>query len=260
MTEQNTTVRKVALITGAGTGVGAATALLLAQKGYNILVNYSRSETEARQSQAACQLAGADTVLVQGDVAQEADCIALAAAAIARWGRIDVLVNNAGISNFAGVANWDALDMAVFPRIYAVNTVGSFQMVKACVQALKATRGCVVNVSSMAGISGVGSSVPYIMSKGALNALTLHLAKQLAPEIRVNAVCPGLITSRWFVDGVGQANFEKIKATSEAMAPLQTASSPEDVADAIVWLVTGARTVTGDLLKVDAGVHLGARR
>ena len=260
MAELNTTERKVALITGAGTGVGAATALMLAQKGYNILVNYSRSETEARQSEAACRAAGADTLLMQGDVAQEADCKALAAAALARWGRVDALVNNAGISNFAGVANWDALDMDVFQRIYAVNTVGSFQMVKACVQALKAARGCVVNVSSMAGISGVGSSVPYIMSKGALNSLTLHLAKQLAPEIRVNAVCPGLITSRWFVDGVGQENFEKIRATSESMAPLQTASSPQDVADAIVWLVTGARTVTGDLLKVDAGVHLGPRR
>ena len=260
MTELNTTGRKVALITGAGTGVGAATALMLAQKGYNILVNYSRSETEARQSEAACRAAGADTLLIKGDVSDMADCTALAAAAAARWGRIDVLVNNAGISNFAGVANWDALDMDIFQRIYAVNTVGTFQMVKACVQHLKAARGCIVNVSSMAGISGVGSSVPYIMSKGALNTLTLHLAKQLAPEIRVNAVCPGLITSRWFVDGVGQENFEKIRATSEAMAPLQTASSPEDVADAIVWLVTGARTVTGDLLKIDAGVHLGPRR
>ena len=260
MAEPNTTVRKVALITGAGTGVGAATALMLAQRGYNILVNYSRSEAQARQSEAACRAAGGDTLLMQGDVAQDADCVALAAAAAARWGRIDVLVNNAGVSNFAGVANWDALDMDIFQRIYAVNTVGAFQMVKACVKHLKEARGSVVNVSSMAGISGVGSSVPYIMSKGALNTLTLHLAKQLAPEIRVNAVCPGLITSRWFVEGVGQENFEKIRASSEQMAPLQTASSPEDVADAIVWLVTGARTVTGDLLKVDAGVHLGPRR
>ncbi len=254
------TDRKVALITGAGTGVGAATALMLAERGYNVLVNYSRSEAEARASEAAAKAAGANTLLVQGDVAQDADCIRLAEQAFARWGRIDVLVNNAGISNFAGVSNWEALDMDVFQRIYAVNTVGAFQMVRACAAHLKAARGSVVNVSSMAGISGVGSSVPYIMSKGALNTLTLHLAKQLAPEIRVNAVCPGLITSRWFVEGVGQAAFEKIKATSEQMAPLQTASSPEDVAEAIVWLVTGARTVTGELLKVDAGVHLGPAR
>jgi 3-oxoacyl-[acyl-carrier protein] reductase len=254
------TDRKVALITGAGTGVGAATALMLAERGYNVLVNYSRSEAEARASEAAAKAAGADTLLVQGDVAQDADCVRLAEQAFGRWGRIDVLVNNAGISNFAGVSNWDALDMDVFQRIYAVNTVGAFQMVRACAAHLKAAHGSVVNVSSMAGISGVGSSVPYIMSKGALNTLTLHLAKQLAPEVRVNAVCPGLITSRWFVDGVGQAAFEKIKATSEQLAPLQTASSPEDVAEAIVWLVTGARTVTGELLKVDAGVHLGPAR
>jgi 3-oxoacyl-[acyl-carrier protein] reductase len=250
------TDRKVALITGAGTGVGAATALMLAERGYNVLVNYSRSEAEARASEAAA----ADTLLVQGDVAQDVDCVRLAEQAFGRWGRIDVLVNNAGISNFAGVSNWDAVDMDVFQRIYAVNTVGAFQMVRACAAHLKAAHGSVVNVSSMAGISGVGSSVPYIMSKGALNTLTLHLAKQLAPEVRVNAVCPGLITSRWFVDGVGQAAFEKIKATSEQLAPLQTASSPEDVAEAIVWLVTGARTVTGELLKVDAGVHLGPAR
>lgn len=252
--------RKVALITGSGTGVGAASALLLARQGYNVLVNYSRSESEGRASEAACQAAGADTLLVQGDVSSDADCKALAAAAVARWGRIDALVNNAGVTNFAGVSNWDALDMDVFQRIYAVNTVGAFQMVKACVDHLKAARGCVVNVSSMAGISGVGSSVPYIMSKGALNTLTLHLARQLAPEIRVNAVCPGFISSRWFVDGVGQANYDKIRATVEQTAPLQTVCSPEDVAQAVAWLVTGARTTTGELMRLDGGTHLGPAR
>lgn len=251
-------IRKVALITGSGTGVGAAAALMLAQRGYNVLINYSRSETEARESQAACTAAGADTLLVRGDVADDADCKALAQAAVARWGRIDLLVNNAGISNFAGVSNWDALDSGIFQRIYAVNTVGPFQMVRACVAHLKAVQGCVVNVSSIAGVLGIGSSVAYVMSKGALNSLTLHLARQLAPEIRVNAVCPGLITSRWFTEGLGQEAFEKIKSTVENSAPLKRASTPEDVAEAIVWLATGARTVTGELLLMDGGVHLGA--
>jgi 3-oxoacyl-[acyl-carrier protein] reductase len=100
--------------------------------------------------------------------------------------------------------------------------------------------------------------MPYIASKGAMNAMTLHLARALAPEIRVNAVCPGLITSRWFVDGIGQEGFEKIKAGYESMAPLARASTPEDVADAIVWLVDGARTVTGELMLLDGGMHLGA--
>lgn len=248
--------RKVALITGSGTGVGAALALMLAQRGWNVLINYSRSETEARATEAAAQSAGADTLLVQADVAVDADCVKLAQAALAKWGRIDALVNNAGVTDFGGLSNWAALDAEKFQRIYAVNTVGTFQMVRACVEALKAARGSVVNVSSMAGISGAGSSVPYILSKGALNTLTLHLARQLAPEIRVNAVCPGLISSRWFTDGLGEAAFEKIKATSQQLSPLETTTTPEDVADAIFWLLTGARTVTGELLKVDAGMHL----
>lgn len=254
------TDRKVALITGSGTGVGAATALLLAQQGYNVVINYSRSEVEARASQLACEAVGADTLLVQGDVADDAACRALAQAAIDRWGRIDALVNNAGISTFTGAANWDVLDMETFTRIYAVNTVGAFQMVRACAPHLKAVKGSVVNVSSIAGALGIGSSVPYIASKGALNSMTLYLASALAPEIRVNAVCPGLVTSRWFVDGLGQEGFNKVKTMVESSSPLERASTPQDVAEAIVWLTTGARTMTGELLLLDGGIHLGPKK
>lgn len=249
--------RKVALITGAGSGVGAAAALLLAERGYDIAVNYSRSEEGARQTADACRAAGADTLLVQGDVADDAACRAMAQAVAARWGRIDALVNNAGMTTFTGAANWEALDAEIFQRIYAVNTVGSFQMVRACAPQLKAARGCVVNVSSIAGALGIGSSVPYIASKGAMNSLTLYLARALAPEVRVNAVCPGLITSRWFRDGLGEEGYEKVKAGFEQRAPLGRACTPEDVAEAIVWLVDGARTVTGELMLLDSGVHLG---
>lgn len=249
--------RKVALITGAGSGVGAATALLLARRGYDIAINYSRSEEGARQTQEACRAAGADTLLAQGDVADDAACRAMAQAVAARWGRIDALINNAGMTTFTGAANWEALDAEIFQRIYAVNTVGSFQMVRACAPHLKAARGCVVNVSSIAGALGIGSSVPYVASKGALNALTLHLARALAPEVRVNAVCPGLITSRWFREGLGEEGYEKVKAGYEQRAPLARACAPEDVAEAIVWLTDGARTVTGELMLLDSGVHLG---
>lgn len=249
--------RKVALVTGSATGVRAATALGLAQRGYDVLINYSKSEAEAKQAQADCVQAGADTLLMRGDVADDADCRTMAEATVARWGRLDALVNNAGISIFAGAASWDALDAQAFQRVLGVNTVGTFQMVRACVPHLKAAGGCIVNVSSIAGSLGIGSSVPYIASKGAVNAMTLHLARSLAPEIRVNAVCPGLITTRWFVDGIGQEGFDKIKAGYEQMAPLARASTPEDVADAIVWLVDGARTVTGELLLLDSGMHLG---
>lgn len=251
-----TTARKIALITGGGTGVGAATALMLASRGYDLLINYSRSADEADASAAACRAAGADALVVQGDVAQDSDCRALAQAALDRWGRLDALVNNAGVSVFGKAADWDALDAETFQRILAVNTLGSFQMVRACVEHLKRTQGCIVNVSSVAGALGVGSSMPYIASKGAINAMTLHLARALAPAVRVNAVCPGLVTSRWFVQGVGQQGFEAGLKAYEAGVPLQRACSPEDVAEAIVWLVDGARTVTGELLLLDSGMHL----
>ena len=132
-------------------------------------------------------------------------------------------------------------------------------MVRACAPQLKAAQGAIVNVSSVAGSLGIGSSVPYIASKGALNSMTLYLARALAPQVRVNAVCPGLITSRWFVDGLGQEGFEKVRALTEQSTALERASTPEDVADAIVWLIDGARSMTGELLLLDAGLHLGTR-
>lgn len=251
--------RKVALITGSATGIGAAAALQLAQRGWNVVVNYSRSEADARATEQACRAAGAQTLLLQADVSRDEDCRALAAAAVAQWGRIDALVNNAGMSVFGADAAWDALDVEAFQRIYAVNTIGSFQMVRACLPQLKAAQGCVVNVSSIAGSLGIGSSVPYIASKGAMNAMTLHLARTLAPQVRVNAVCPGMVTSRWFVEGVGQEGFDKAKANYEQIAPLARPATPDDVADAIVWLIEGARSTTGELLLLDAGMHLGAR-
>lgn len=249
--------RKTAIVTGSATGVGAATALALARRGYDVLINYSKSEREAAQAEAACREAGANTLLHQADVADDGACKSMVDAAISQWGRLDVLVNNAGVTTFVGPANWDALDAQVFERIFGVNVVGTFQMVRACVPHLKATRGAIVNVSSVAGSLGVGSSVPYIASKGAINSLTLHLARTLAPEIRVNAVCPGMITTRWFVDGIGREGFEMLKAQYERSTPLGRACTAEDVAEAIVWLADGARTVTGELVLLDSGMHLG---
>lgn len=251
------THRKTAIVTGSATGVGAATAVGLARRGYDVLINYSKSEREAKESQRACMDAGADTLLVCGDVANDADCRALVDAALGRWNRIDALVNNAGITSFAGVANWDALDAGTFQRILDVNVIGAFQMVRACAPHLKAANGSIVNVSSIAGALGIGSSAAYVASKGAVNALTLHLARALAPEVRVNAVCPGLITTRWFTDGIGVENYEKLKAQYEQTAPLGRACSAEDVAESVLWLIEGARTVTGELILLDSGMHLG---
>jgi 3-oxoacyl-[acyl-carrier protein] reductase len=248
---------KVAIVTGSATGVGAATALALARRGYAVLINYTKSEADAQAAAAACRTAGADTLLVRADVAADDACRAMVQAAVARWGRIDALVNNAGITSFAGSANWDAIDAQTFQRIVGVNAVGTFQMIRACTPHLKEVGGAIVNVSSIAGALGIGSSVPYIASKGAVNAMTLYFARALAPAVRVNAVCPGLITTRWFVEGIGQEGYEKIKATYESNAPLARASTPEDVAETILWLIDGARTVTGELVLLDSGVHLG---
>jgi 3-oxoacyl-[acyl-carrier protein] reductase len=249
--------RKLAIITGGGTGVGAATALALARRGYDLVVNYSRSEQEAEASAAACRAAGAEALPWRADVADDGACRAMVQAAAERWGRIDALVNNAGITAFGGT-EWDSVDAAMFQDVMAVNVVGSFQMVRACAPHLKAAGGAVVNVSSIAGSLGIGSSAPYIASKGAINALTLHMARTLAPQVRVNAVCPGMISTRWFVDGIGQEAYERLKARNERGALLGRICSAEDVADAVVWLIEGARTVTGETILLDAGVHLGA--
>ncbi len=255
--------KRTAIVTGSGTGVGAATALILSQRGWNVCINYSRSETEARETQARCGAAGSDTLLVQADVSDDAACRRIVDATVSKWGRLDALVNNAGVTTFVGTDNWDALDAAAFARILGVNVLGCFQMTRAARPHLKASPsdggGAIVNVSSVAGSQGHGSSVPYVASKGGINSMTLHFARQLAPEIRVNAVCPGLITSRWFAEGVGQEGYEKIKAQYEQQVPLARASTPEDVAEAVVWLVH-ARTVTGELVQMDAGIHLGPRR
>lgn len=251
------TARKTAIVTGSATGVGSATALQLAGRGYDVVINYSRSQAEAQASEAACRAAGADTLLICGDVADDSACRGMAEAALARWGRIDALVNNAGITTFAGAADWDALDAPTFQRILDVNVIGAFQMVRACAPHLKAARGAIVNVSSVAGALGIGSSVPYVASKGAINSLTLHLARALAPDVRVNAVCPGLITTRWFVDGIGADNYEKLKAQYEQTTPLGRACTAEDVAESVVWLLEGARTITGEMILLDSGMHLG---
>jgi 3-oxoacyl-[acyl-carrier protein] reductase len=252
--------RKTAIVTGSATGVGAATALGLARRGYDVLINYSKSEHEAEASEAACREAGADTLRVRADVADDLACRALVASALSRWKRLDALVNNAGITTFAGARNWDALDAQTFQRILGVNVMGVFNMVRACVPHLKAAGGAIVNVSSVAGVLGTGSSVPYVASKGAVNALTLHLARELAPEIRVNAVCPGMITTRWFVDGIGAEAYEQLKAQYERKTALGRASTAEDVAEAVIWLIEGARTVTGELILLDSGMHLGVAR
>ena len=247
---------KAVIVTGSATGVGAACARLLAARGARIVVNYSRSEPEAQATAQACRDAGAEAIVVQADVSQDADCRRLAQAALDAWGRIDGLVNNAGTTRFVSLRDLDGLSAEDFQRIYAVNVVGAFQMARACAAALRAARGAIVNVSSRSTHDGTGSSLAYACSKGALNTLTLALAKALGPEVRVNAVLPGLIDSRWLRDGWGEAVFEQVASAYKAQSALQDTLTPEDVAESIVALLSLPKT-TGERLTVDAGRLLG---
>jgi 3-oxoacyl-[acyl-carrier protein] reductase len=248
----------VCIVTGAGTGTGAACARQLAAKGCRVLVNYSRSEQEALDVVEQCNDKAGEAIAVKADVSKDADCRALARAAIDKWGRIDALINNAGITKFAPASDLDALDAEDFQNIYAVNVIGPYQMIRACAPAIRSTgNGAIVNVSSLSGVRGVGSSTAYIASKGALNAMTLALARALAPEIRVNAVCPGLIDTRWHSARFNAENYAEFKAGYARTVPLAKAASADDVAEVAIWLLEGAALVTGETILVDGGFHLG---
>lgn len=250
--------RGVTIVTGSATGVGAACAKLLASKGCNVVINYTKSEAEAKETQAECEALGVETLLVQADVSKDEDCRRMAQAAIDKWGRIDGLINNAGTTHFMNHANLEGLSADDFQRIYAVNVIGPYQMTRAVVpQMKKQGQGSVVNVSSIAGVMGVGSSIAYTASKGALNTMTLSLARALGPEVRVNTICPGFIQGRWLRGGLGDDAYEAAKAAQERNTPLRKAGTPEDMAQAAVWFIEGADLITGEILIVDAGSHLG---
>lgn len=250
----------VVVVTGASTGLGRAIAVATAEQGATaVVINYARSVSEAEETGRLVEACGAKVVLVQGDVAVDADCKKIALAA-APFGRIDALFNNAGVTRFANHADLDAVSAQDFLDLYAVNVVGAFQMVRACRALLEAAPqpGAVVNTASIAGVTGIGSSVPYAASKGALTTMTLSLARALAPGIRVNAVCPGFIDTPWFGKGMSEAAVDRVRANAAAGTPLKAASTPDDIAAATVFLASRAsRHVTGETLLVDAGLHLG---
>lgn len=248
----------VAIITGGATGVGAATAVKLAAEGCRVLVNYSRSAAEAEDTASACRTLGVEAVAVQGDVASDDDCVRMAAEAVKAWGRIDILVNSAGTTKFVAHRNMEELEVQDFERIFAVNVLGAFQMTRAVRKhMIDAGEGAIVNISSVSGMVGDGSSIPYAASKGALNTMTLSLARALAPTIRVNAICPDYIVGRWMRNGVGDDRYDDFTKSLEASAPLRTLVTPEDVAETALWLIKGARVVTGAQIIVDAGIRLG---
>jgi 3-oxoacyl-[acyl-carrier protein] reductase len=246
-----------AVVTGGGTGVGRATALALAERGCSVAVNYSRSKAEAEATADEARQRGVRALAVQADVADDAACRALVDAAVSEFGRLDLLVNSAGTTQIIPHDKLDDVTDEAWNHILAVNLKGPFQCARAARSALESSGGGeIVNVSSVAGIAGMGSSIPYCASKAGLNILTVTLARALAPKIRVNAVAPGFITGRWWLEAVGEKAYEAVKGGAEAATPLKAVCEPEDVADSILALVTGPDLVTGQVLVVDGGMTI----
>ena len=243
----------VAIVTGGGTGIGAAVVRRLAARGVRCVVNYASSR-EAAETLAQ----EVDGIAVQADVADDAGCRTLAATAVDRFGRIDLLVNNAGRTKFAHHEDLDALDADDFLDIYRLNAVGPFQMVRACAPAMReGPASAVVNIASVAGLHGNGSSVAYVGSKGALVAMTQSLARVLAPKIRINAVAPGYVGTGWFENRLGADRLAALNAQVAAATPMALAAEADDIAAPVVMLLDPAsRAITGEILRIDAGAHL----
>jgi len=233
---------KVAIVTGGSSGMGEATVKELERRGWKV----------AAMSRGAKEFAG--------DVADDADCRRVANAVLAKWGRIDALVNSAGTTKFVAHNDLEGLSADDILGIFRVNLVGPFQMIRACARALKESRGCIINVSSVASILGTGSSIAYAASKAALDTMSFSLARALGPEIRVNVVAPGYVKTPWQVAAHGAEGATELERRFADKAPLKAAAEADDVADAIAWLIEGARRVTGEIIYVDGGMHIASPR
>lgn len=253
----------VVIVTGSATGVGAACVRKFAERGARVAVNYNRSKAEAEETADTCRALGAEVIVLQGDVADDGACRAMVGAVVERWGRLDALVNNAAMTVKSNPFDLETLSASDFQDVFAVNVVGAYQMCRAAIPTMRTSGGgAIVNVSSNVAFTGGGSSLAYTASKGALNALTMALARTCGPDIRVNAVCPGVIDTRWMRQTLGTDSYAALAKRYSETAPLGRVATPEDVAGAVVWLIEGADFVTGELLSVDGGVRLagGVRR
>ena len=235
-------MKKVAIVTGGTSGMGEATVKELSKRGWHVAA-MARSKVE-----------------FSGDVANDADCRRIAKAVLDKWGRIDALVNSAGTTKFVAHADLEGLSADDILGIFRVNLVGPFQMIRACAPALKASKGCIVNVSSVASILGTGSSIAYAASKAALDTMSFSLARALGPEVRVNLVAPGYVRTPWQVAAHGEQGAADLERRFADKAPLKAAPEAQDVADAVAWLVEGARRVTGEIIYVDGGMHIASPR
>ncbi len=249
--------RPVAVVTGSSAGIGAATALKFAASGFDVVVNFSRDPKPAEDVAARCRAAGAGVEIVQADIGKDDECRRVAGIVEKRWGAARVLVNNAGRTKFVGIRDLEGLSAEDFQSIYQLNVVGAFQMSRAFAPLLRKEKGgAIVNVSSIAAVMATGSSIAYMASKGALNTLTMALARALGPEIRVNGVGPGMIESDWLKNGYGAERYEMMAKMYRGQAALEATIAPGDVADTIFALATLAPKTTGETILVDAGFRL----
>ena len=257
----NSPSRPACLITGSATGIGAACARTFAQNGWNVGICALDDDTHqlAMSVERECQQLGAHTLLVTLNVTRDDSCRTAAAAMVGQFDRIDALVNCAGTTRFVPHADLDALPASEFARTYDVNLVGTFQMIRACRHALKASgRGAVVNLSSIAGTAGLGSSVAYAASKGAVSTLTLSLARALAPDIRVNAIAPGYVVGGLPSRVLDSATLEAVEAHYLKTQALPRLLQVDEVAAMAYFLAASAPGVTGEIIRMDNGLHLYA--
>lgn len=251
---------QVAIVTGSSAGIGEAAAIGIAEGGGKLVINYSKNAEAAAAVVATCKAAGGDAIAVKADVSDDAGGKTLVEAALDQWGRLDILVNNAGTTKFMDHDNLEGLDAADFEQIYALNLIGPYQMIKhARPHLAKSDVPSIVNISSVAGVRGIGSSLAYVASKGALNSMTLALARSLGPDnIRVNAVCPGFVGTAWFRNAFGDEVFEMIAEGQRKSTPMGRAGSPQDTKGPILFFANRMSAhVTGQLMVVDAGMLLG---
>jgi 3-oxoacyl-[acyl-carrier protein] reductase len=248
----NASSNKAALVTGASSGIGRAAAIALAKAGYDVAINFGGNAAGAQETASACEAAGATTVIVQADVADDASVRRMLGEVEGAFGRLDVLINNAGTILPTVPKDLDGVDVDEWRRVFDVNVLGLFLVTRAAAPLLKAAQGCIVNTCSIAGVRPGAQPLAYAASKAAVANLTRTLGGALGPEIRVNAVAPGWIAGDWMERTLGE-NYDRLMERRAKMTPLKRNVTFEDVAEAMMGFVEGNRFVTGEVMIVDGG-------
>ncbi len=245
--------KPVALVTGASTGIGRSAAIALAKNGYDVVINFSRSEDAAKITARDAEAAGARPLLFRCDVSDDSCVRAMIAATEKEFGRLDVLINNAGTTVDVEPKNLEGMTVEDWNRVFNVNVLGLFLVTRAAVPLLKKSpNGCIVNTCSIAGVRPSAQPLPYAASKAAVANLTRTLANALGPQIRVNAVAPGWVEGEWMQKTLGE-NYEGLFARRAKYTPLQRCCTTDDVADSMLSLILHNRFVTGEIIIVDGG-------